>query len=307
MFGKHTTMTADIVQWPAKFTKNEQDLILDCCKFSWLAYSDPTTVAKLWTAKQDGTLVVDPAKPAASDALMRATEMPQFVTCPSCDAQCYIIRYQGAGLDKPMLVVAIRGTTSIMDWLCDASVNQVQFRDATDRPVAGTEVHAGFYRQFIGLLSLCDSQIKAHLKAGGQLMCTGHSLAAGVSTIAAVNYGNTYPEQVWNASFGSPRVGNAAFAATYKKCVKLQARVKHARDPVPAAVPPIDYSHVGPETHLGEADPYGEIPVLLDAGDHSIARYAQAIQNPSTVKTAVPSASTTGSWLLRAMSAFRCI
>lgn len=292
-------------QWPAKLSNSEQELVLDCCKLSWLAYSEPNTVSKLWLAKEDGSLTVDLAKPVASDALVRVSKMPQFVTCPSCDAQCYLIDYQRGESEKPLLIIAVRGTTSMLDWICNASIHQVQFRDATDKPVQGVEVHAGFYRQFIALLSICDKQIKSHLKAGGDIMCTGHSLGGAASTIAAVNYGHTYPAQVWHASFGSPRVGNATFAATYKMCVKLQARLKHARDPVCAVVPPIDYSHVGPEIHLGEADPCGNIPILIDTPDHDISKYAKAIQTPATDKAAVPAASTVGSWLLKTLSAFR--
>ena len=181
----------------------------------------------------------------------------------------------------------------------------MQFRDATDKPVQGVEVHAGFYRQFLGLMSLCDTQIKTHLKAGGDLMCCGHSLGAVCATIAAVNYGNVHPGQVWHTGFGSPRGGNTAFATTYKKCVKLQARVKHSRDPIPAVVLPIDYSHVGPETHLGEADPCPNIPILVDVPDHEISKYVQGIQNPSRDQAAVPAASNAGSWLMKAMSVFK--
>lgn len=297
-------------QWPAKLSNPEQQLVLDCAKLSWLAYSDPDIVKQSWTAQQSGTLKMDPSKPAASDVMARICKLPQYVNCPSCDAQCYLLLYKPpAGIAElgtdPIVVIAARGTTSLMDWMCNASAYQTQFRDATDLPVKNVEVHAGFYRQFIALLSKLDVDLQKHLKNGGKVLCCGHSLGGAISTIAALNYGNTYPKQVWHASFGSPRVGNKAFREAYTKCAKLQARLKHSRDPVPAVVPPIDYWHVSQETHLGEPDPCSDIPILLDVGDHNMGKYVSAIQNPAAAQAAVPASSSTGSWLLKALSAFR--
>lgn len=286
----------------------EQKLVLDCAKMAWLAYSDQDTVAGWWGAQQSGTLKVDAAKPAVSDVMPHISKLPQYVSCPSCDAQCFLLLYSPptgvCDSCEPFLVIAARGTTSLMDWMCNAEAYQTKFRDATDKPVTGgAEVHAGFYKQFIALLSQVDNAVKKHLKSGGKVLCVGHSLGGAISTIAALNYGNTFPEQVWHASFGSPRVGNKAFKDAYAKCTKLQARVKHSRDPVPAILPPVDYWHVGPETHVGEADPYENIPVLVDVGDHSMSKYVSALQNPAEAKAAVPAASPAGSWLLRALSA----
>ena len=55
-----------------------------------------------------------------------------------------------------MLAICARGTTSLMDWMCDAEVDQVTFRDCNQKAVG--KVHAGFYRQFIGLFSLFDGR-----------------------------------------------------------------------------------------------------------------------------------------------------
>lgn len=303
-------VTTAPTQWPARLSEPEQKLVLDCAKMAWLSYSDQDTVAAWWAAQQTGTLKVDPAKPAMSDVMPRICKLPQFISCPACDAQCYLLMYTPpkgiSELAEPVLVIAARGTTSLMDWMCNARAYQTKFRDATDKPVkGGVEVHTGFYAQFISLLSKVDQAVKCHLEAGGKVLCVGHSLGGAISTIAALNYGNTYPQQVWHASFGSPRVGNKAFREAYAKCTRLQARLKHSRDPVPAILPPIDYWHVGPETHLGETDPYGDIPVLIDAGDHSMAKYVSAIQTPVAAQAAVPATSSTGSWLLRAMSSFK--
>lgn len=245
-------------QWPACLSEPEQKLVLDCALMAWLAYSDQDTVAEWWAAQQTGALKVDPTKPTMSDVMPHICKPPQFVSCPSCDAQCYLLIYNPPKgipeLIEPMLVIAARGTTSFMDWICNARAYQTTFRDATDKTLDGVEVHAGFYCQFISLLSKVDVSLQKHLKGGGKVLCVGHSLGGAISTIAALNYGNTYPQQVWHASFGSPRVGNKAFKDAYARCTKLQVRLKHSRDPVTSCVLPLDYWHVSPETHLGEAE-----------------------------------------------------
>jgi hypothetical protein len=61
---------------------------------------------------------------------------------------------------------------------------------------------------------------------------TGHSLGAALATLAAYDLGATYTIQdVYN--FGSPRVGNPAFASAYNAKFSNHWRVTHYKDPVP--------------------------------------------------------------------------
>lgn len=71
----------------------------------------------------------------------------------------------------------------------------------------GGEVHAGF-AESIGLI--WKDQVQPALEACNcPLMCTGHSLGAALATLAASMH---RPRTLY--TFGSPRVGDAAFAAT---------------------------------------------------------------------------------------------
>lgn len=272
-----------VKRYPENLDNPTKKLIYDTSLLSWLAYSQPEELDKAWRDKSyvDRFAVLD-----------RVIELPLYITCPDCDAQCYLIKYNPpngvSGLnDKPTLAICARGSTSLMDWMCDGDIKQTQFRDSTDTHLPGVYVHSGFYKQFIGLFSIFDEQIKKHLIDGGNLLCLGHSLGSASSAIAALNYGNQFPSQVWYVGFGTPRVGNKLFADAFDKCVQLKIRMKNNRDPVNSIIPPIHYHHVGEEYHLGPPDPLPDIPILMDVGDHYIQNYVKHILDP---EIAIPTA-----------------
>lgn len=283
-----------VIEYPGSLSPPSQQLLQDGAKLSWLSYSEPDVVNAKWTAKDFGE--------DRFEVLRRVKRCPQFISCDECDAQCYIAEYDPPKVDtlqdRPVLAILARGTTSLMDWMCDARANQVDFKDCRQRSVG--KVHAGFYRQFIGLFSIFDKQIKRHLEAGGNLLCVGHSLGSAIATIAAVNYGLGFPRQVWFAGYGTPRVLNKTLADAFEGVVQTRLRVKNASDPVVAIVPPISYVHVGTEMHLGPKDDYPDIPVILDVADHDIATYVAHLARPEASTEAKSPA--TRSWLQRALS-----
>lgn len=295
-----TASAVRYVQYPADFSGPLKQLLIDGAKLSWMAYSEPKIIDAEYKREDKSKLA------GAFEVLNRVSEPPKFVTCIDCDAQAYLVRYQPPAVDnlqsKPVLAICARGTTSVMDWICNAQVYQTKLKDCNGK-LLDVQVHAGFYRQFISLFSMFDEAVKKHLRDGGSLFCTGHSLGGGISTIAALNYASGFPNQVWQASYGSPRVGDAKFASLFDKIVQTRIRTKNSSDPVPAIIPPIDYVHVGCEAHLGPPDNYPEIPVLTDSGDHSISKYVDGLQVPEKAKETAPSA--TKSWLQRTLDSFR--
>ena len=281
------TPSTQLVQYPGTLDKATIDLVKDGALLSWLAYSDPDTVDRQWRLKLE-----DPSElSGAFEVLNRVTERPRYITVSSCDAQCYVVKYNPPPVDdiqsKPLLTVAARGTTSCQDWACDFDAVQTAFRDCNDQTLKDVKVHAGFYLQFIALFSQIDEEIKSHLGSGGNVFVTGHSLGGAVSTLFAANFASGYPHQIWHSSYGSPRTGNQMFADIYNSVVSCRARVKNASDPVPSSVPPINYSHVGYEVHLGFPDLHNDIPILLSVCDHDIARYATILNSPDQSLTMV--------------------
>lgn len=264
------------MQYPADLTPASQRLLLDAAKMAWLAYSDPKAV-------QDNAA-------APYDVLRSIDGRPVFAQCSACDAQGYLFRYKPS---PAALVMAVRGTTSVMDWMCDADVKQTVLKSSEGAAIC--RVHAGFHRQFQGLRAELDQQIRAHLVKGGRLMCVGHSLGAAVATVAALYYASAFPGQVQFAGFGSPRALDPAGAGLFEARIPDSRRVKNASDPVVSALPPIDYKHVGRELHLGPTDHFPEIPIMFDVGDHDIAKYNAALASPDQAKETKPAS--TRAWL----------
>ncbi|TLD15206.1 hypothetical protein PspLS_10749 [Pyricularia sp. CBS 133598] len=89
-----------------------------------------------------------------------------------------------------------------------------------------------------------------------QLVATGHSIGAGVATVAAARLRNRLNVDIQLYTFGSPRVGNDAFA----NFVTNQNRGRNYRvthyDDVVAALPPAwaGFAHVSPEYWLRRKD-----------------------------------------------------
>lgn len=78
------------------------------------------------------------------------------------------------------------------------------------------------------------------------LVSTGHSLGAALATIGSFISALEHPDvKVSYFGFGSPRVGNANFAAVYKRVIKGRAvHFANKSDPVTGVpIPPL-YVHV---------------------------------------------------------------
>lgn len=195
---------------------------------------------------------------------------PAMVSCEGCDAQCLI--FDGVGA----LVIAVRGTTSAEDMLCDVRVVQTLLEDIPD-----ALVHRGFNIQFKALSRAVHGRIMAHLLGGGDLVCTGHSLGAGVAALFAVSYGVRFPGHVSYFGYGSPRQGNAVFMQLMKSTTTLAVEVKNLRDPVCASIPafclPSRYEHAGVPLQIG-SDPSPDMPNLLFVCDHDIASYIENLE-----------------------------
>lgn len=214
------------------------------------------------------------------------------VDCDTCDAHCIIFE---PTRHPDTLVVAVRGTVSAKDVLCDMDVIQSPLKGVRGLDVL---VHAGFNRQFAALSQIADWRISNHLKHGGSLVCTGHSLGAGVAALFAVSYGVKYPGKVSYSGYGCPRQGNSNFSEMMASSTSMAVCVKNLRDPVCACIPPVClpmlYERAGIQIGIGR-DPFPDIPDPLNLGDHGIANYVANLGS-------VPSSRTGRSPLQRALA-----
>ena len=107
------------------------------------------------------------------------------------------------------IFVTFRGSEDIKNWA--TNINAI----STSYPLcSGCEVHKGFYEAEKAVFPYILSQVKA-LKSKFptyRVITTGHSLGAALATLTAFDLqsNGVSPIQVFN--YGSPRVGNTAFA-----------------------------------------------------------------------------------------------
>jgi len=110
----------------------------------------------------------------------------------------------------------------------------------------------------------------------------GHSLGGALATLAAMDIKLNVPgKSVSCYTFGSPKVGDSAFAGAYNKLVPDTHRFVNDTDLVPK-IPPFGYEHVGDLHHLG---PSGESAggilgmITEKAEDHFPHNYIAALRD----------------------------
>jgi hypothetical protein len=198
-----------------------------------------------------------PREPVVKVILRDATLVPG-VRGIKDPLQCYVVDNGEVG------IVSFRGTlpTSLTNWLTDFEANMVSWSGGDVR------VHQGFSVATDLLLSDngpddpgLRSYLAERLRKSGEgraapalkLWFTGHSLGAAISTLAAYAIGNVQALY----TFGSPRVGNLAFAQAFASSDIPHYRVVHHQDivpHVPFALPLIGYEHVGDLKYLEYED-----------------------------------------------------
>ena len=145
----------------------------------------------------------------------------------------------------PAAVLVFRGTDSPRDWLTN-----IKF--AQGRDVGGGLVHDGFFDALAGVRKEVAGAVRS---LDRPYFCTGHSLGAALATVAAARLSTEGAPPHGVYTFGSPRVGNRAFA---KRLARLGLfRVVNRNDcvvRVPPSIATLEYCHAG---ELHRLDPGG--------------------------------------------------
>ncbi|CAP73570.1 uncharacterized protein PODANS_2_9340 [Podospora anserina S mat+] len=148
------------------------------------------------------------------------------------------------------IVLTFRGTVSIRNWVADFIFVQVPCDYAF-----GCLVHTGFLASWAEVKSRAMAAVTAARQAHPtfKVTVTGYSLGAAVGTIAAADIRRSLKIPVDLITFGSPRVGNNAFAKFVTAGAGSEYRLTHANDPI-ARLPPIifNYRHTSPEYWFDE-------------------------------------------------------
>lgn len=144
--------------------------------------------------------------------------------------------------DDDAIIISIRGTTSIEDWMRDGDIKL-----QTVRPRMG-KVHAGFMRCLNKIWDPLLAQVQAAQTKAQPIWITGHSLGAAIATLAMARFTLELDKPVNGVyTFGQPRVCDREFARIYNhECKSRHFRFVNNNDIV-TRIPTREmcYSHVG--------------------------------------------------------------
>ncbi|CZS98256.1 related to Lipase [Rhynchosporium graminicola] len=156
--------------------------------------------------------------------------------------------FVGLNAAKSLIVVSFAGSgATIRNWLANFSLIQIAYVGCKS-----CTVHSGFAKGWAErrtvILDAVETALVAH--PDFKVVITGHSIGGAVGTLAAAELrGMGINADIY--SYGSPRVGNAAFANFVTAQPGGDFRMTHENDPV-AQIPPswLGYAHTSPEFWL---------------------------------------------------------
>ena len=143
-------------------------------------------------------------------------------------------------------VVAIRGTSTLMEWLADIDAPLVPNRSV---PSSGL-VHMGFQCVYEQIRDSILNLLAAHAQHAKTIYITGHSLGGALAVLCGMDLTANSPVKVVPQlhTFAGPRAGSPGLCvANFDKAVPVCTRVVNFFDVVPQLpIPPL-YKHVGVE------------------------------------------------------------
>ena len=248
-----------------------------------LAYDDSDLIQRAFPGATffDSSAAEEQATLSASAARAASKEDVQFFAC-------------SVGGE---LIISFRGSSSLSDFLADADLVQDPVpAEVMASAAAGERVHGGFLRQFLAAAPALLAVLATHSQAL-PVRVVGHSLGGALATLCALALKagalsiGAQPRRVTCVTFGSPRVGNAAFVKAFEARVDAHARVVNNCDAVTMR-PRWGYVHVGGEVRLKPLPP----------GSAGAAQASAASATASTASTA--SAAFSGAFSLFSLASF---
>jgi len=161
-------------------------------------------------------------------------------------AHSYVAKY------GDQCVVAFRGTDATEAWMQDLKSLQLVTMPGCAYEGSSCRVGEGFWEDYRSL----RPRVKADLESSGctketPLAFTGHSLGGALAALAAFDLASAGYAVSKVYTFGSPRVGDAAWAGAFGQALGGTPvfRVTTYDDPVPMSPPQGPFEHIGQEVY----------------------------------------------------------
>ena len=188
----------------------------------------------------------------------------EIITDKATDTECFIRK---SGKD---ILIIFRGTDSKINWtnnfiFCKKEIPYSN-KDTKIR------VHSGFLKGYKAVRAILHAKIPLD---SCRIRITGHSLGAALATLCAVDLQYNFKNaDIEVFLFGSPRVGNTAFAKSYNKRVFKTLRVTNGNDIVTKLPPKLfGYRHIGINIHTGMLS----LPFAVSFEEHRPENYYKSL------------------------------
>jgi len=142
---------------------------------------------------------------------------------------------------QSQIYVVYRGSTSITNWLTNLDATLIAYPSCT-----GCKVHKGFYTAEQAVIGSVISNVRKLIQQfpSYSIVLSGHSLGAALATLTALDFLSAGISNVQLFHFGSPRVGNTAFANYASNALINRNRNTHYKDIVPHSPNQGTFSHI---------------------------------------------------------------
>jgi hypothetical protein len=170
--------------------------------------------------------------------------------------------YVGYLSSKKTIYVALRGSSSALNWLDDIEVKLV---DYTSWPTCGCKVHYGFYRSALGVTNKTIESVSLLKKRFPtyKVIMTGHSYGASTAQLLAMELEKKgINVEIYN--YGQPRVGEQKYAGFVNTVINDYWRFTHNKDIVPHVPPTAGFGYLHSCREVFE-DENGELHLCSEA------------------------------------------
>ena len=151
------------------------------------------------------------------------------------DLPAEIVGFVGYDRDANEILLSWRGTIDARNWAEDFNFETVEYSACK-----GCVVHAGFFYSYRTVSKKVNEAVKKLVEAypSSTIAVTGHSMGGALSTICGLELFQIHGTKVREVhNFGSPRVGNLAFAHYTHQTIPITFRIVHNRDLIPHLPP----------------------------------------------------------------------